>query len=66
MATVLWIHVRHMKKLLRERRGQDLLEYAMLAGFVAVAGGAIFPTAVAPNISRIFSKVGSLMAWSPN
>jgi Flp pilus assembly pilin Flp len=27
----------------RDRRGQDLIEYALMAGFVAVAAGAAFP-----------------------
>ena len=40
--------------------GQDLIEYALMAGFVAVAGGAAFPP-VATSISAIFSKVGSVM-----
>jgi Flp pilus assembly pilin Flp len=41
--------------------GQDLIEYALMAGFVAVAAGAIMP-GVATSISTIFSKVGSVMA----
>jgi Flp pilus assembly pilin Flp len=41
--------------------GQDLIEYALMAGFVAVAAGAIMPN-VAPSISKIFSKVTSVMA----
>jgi hypothetical protein len=45
----------------RDKRGQDLIEYALLAGFVAVAAGAIFPTTLSPNISRIFSKIGSIL-----
>jgi pilus assembly protein Flp/PilA len=44
-------------RLQQETQGQDLVEYALLAGFVAVAGGAIFPMTVAPNISSIFSKI---------
>ena len=47
-------------------RGQDLVEYALLTGFVAVACGAIFPTSVAPSISTIFSKVLSGLNWTPN
>jgi len=43
-------------------KGQDMVEYALVAGFVAVAGGAIFPTSVAPNISTIFSKINSSFA----
>jgi pilus assembly protein Flp/PilA len=46
----------------KDTRGQDLIEYALMAGFVAVAGGAIFPTTLMPAVSTIFSKVGSAMA----
>ena len=55
-----------MKKLVLKLRalmntsGQDLIEYALMAGFVAVAAGAIMP-GVASSISTIFSKVGSVM-----
>jgi Flp pilus assembly pilin Flp len=42
--------------------GQDLIEYALLAGFVAVAAGAIFPTSLMPTISGIFSQLGSYFA----
>lgn len=48
--------------MVRDKRGQDLVEYALLAGFVAVAAGAIFPTSIAPNISTIFSKISSTFA----
>ena len=41
----------------RDRRGQDLIEYALMAGFVAVAAGAIMP-GVSSSISTIFSQVG--------
>jgi Flp pilus assembly pilin Flp len=44
---------------------QDLLEYALMAGFVAVAAGALMP-GVATNISRIFSQVGSVLFNSRN
>ena len=39
----------------RDRRGQDLIEYALMAGFVAVAAGAIMP-GVSSSISTIFSR----------
>ena len=42
----------------KETRGQDLIEYALMAGFVAVAAGAAFPP-VGNAISAIFSKAGS-------
>ena len=44
----------------KDDSGQDLIEYALMAGFVAVAAGAIMPT-VSDNISQIFSKVSSVM-----
>lgn len=46
---------------IRDARGQDLIEYALMAGFVAVAAGAVMP-GVASSISTIFSKVASVMA----
>jgi Flp pilus assembly pilin Flp len=45
----------------RDRRGQDLIEYALMAGFVAVAAGAIMP-GVASSISIIFSQVSSVLS----
>jgi Flp pilus assembly pilin Flp len=44
----------------KDRKGQDLIEYALMAGFVAVAAGAIMP-GVASSINVVFSKVNSLM-----
>ena len=44
----------------KDRKGQDLIEYALMAGFVAVAAGAIMP-GVASSISTIFSKIASVM-----
>ena len=44
----------------RDTRGQDLIEYALMAGFVAVAAGAVMP-GVSNQISTIFSKINSLL-----
>jgi pilus assembly protein Flp/PilA len=44
----------------RETHGQDLIEYALMAGFVAVTSGALMP-GVASSISAIFSKAGSVL-----
>ena len=44
----------------KDRKGQDLIEYALMAGFVAVAAGAVMP-GVASSINVVFSKVNSLM-----
>lgn len=48
-------------RLLRSEDGQDLIEYALTVGFVAVAAAAIFPTTLMPNVSTIFSKIESSM-----
>jgi pilus assembly protein Flp/PilA len=48
-------------RVLRDTKGQDLIEYALMAGFVAVAAGAVMPS-VSTNISVIFSKVGSSLS----
>ncbi len=52
------------KRLLRARiwrdtRGQDFVEYALLASFLAVTAGATFPTTVTVHISTVFSKLGT-------
>jgi Flp pilus assembly pilin Flp len=41
--------------------GQDMIEYALMAGFVAVAAIAVVP-GIAPGIKVILSKVGSVTA----
>jgi pilus assembly protein Flp/PilA len=43
----------------RDTQGQDLVEYSLLTGFIAVAAGAAFPP-ISNNISIIFSKISSL------
>ena len=48
-------------KIWRDKHGQDLIEYALMAGFVAVAAGALMPN-VASSISTVFSKISSVMA----
>ena len=47
-------------RILTDTHGQDLIEYALMAGFVAVAAGAIMPN-LAGSISTIYSKVSSAL-----
>ncbi len=49
----------------KDTRGQDLIEYALMAGFVAVAAGAIMP-GISDSISTIFSKVASVCVAAAN
>ncbi len=48
-------------KIWKDTQGQDLIEYALMAGFVAVAAGALMPN-VSNSISTVFSKIQSLLA----
>ena len=48
-------------ELCRNVRGQDMIEYALMAGFVAVASAAVMPGPSA-GISTVFSKVSSVLA----
>jgi pilus assembly protein Flp/PilA len=48
-------------KIIREERGQDLVEYALLAGFIAVAAGALLP-GISTSISTIFSRMASVLS----
>ncbi len=54
-----------LRQLARHNKdGQDLIEYALMAAFIAVAIAATFPTTIGPNISTIFVKVGSTLTQS--
>ena len=52
-------------QLVKDERAQDMVEYALLAGFVAVAAGAILP-GISTSISTIFSKMASVVAAASN
>ena len=52
-------------KVMKDTRGQDLTEYALTVGFLAVAAGAIMPD-VSTQISTVFSKVESLLNNASN
>ena len=62
MTKVLWETV--LQKLWFDKRGQDMVEYALMAGFITVAVAAAFPP-VGEEISTIFSKLGSSMDQVP-
>lgn len=44
---------------LADERGQDLVEYALLVGFMVIAVWAFFPADIVPSISNIFSRLNS-------
>jgi pilus assembly protein Flp/PilA len=49
----------------RDTQGQDLVEYALAAGMVAVAAVAAMP-ALSTTVSTVFSKIGSIIQSSVN
>ena len=52
---------RFFLRLSQDEKAQDMVEYALLAAFVAVAAGAFLPP-VANSISIIFSKMISVIS----
>ena len=57
--TLLW------KRIWHDTQGQDLVEYALAAGLVAVAAVAAMP-ALSSVVSNVFTKIGSIIASSVN
>lgn len=51
-------------KLATDEKGQDLIEYALMTGFVVVAAGAIMP-GVSANIKYVFDKVACIGSNAP-
>lgn len=47
-------------KIRKDERGQDMVEYALLAAFIAVAAGATLP-GIEDQISIVFSKLASVV-----
>jgi Flp pilus assembly pilin Flp len=52
--------------LVRDKRGQDLIEYALVAALVVVAVVSGLAPWVGPTLSEIFSKVGSVLSGTPS
>ena len=47
-------------KVWKDTRGQDLVEYALMSGMVAVAAVALVPS-LTSTLSTVFSKIGSVI-----
>jgi pilus assembly protein Flp/PilA len=44
----------------KDTQGQDLVEYALMAGMVAVAAVAAMP-ALSTTVNNVFTKIGSII-----
>ena len=51
---------RFLTEFWQEEQGQDLVEYALAAGMVAVAAVAAMPT-LSTTVSTVFTKIGSII-----
>lgn len=52
-------------RILSDTRGQDLIEYALIVGFIAVAAGALVP-GITTTMRNIFERVSATLANSAN
>ncbi len=59
--TLAWIR---FSRLSRDTRGQDLIEYALMAGMISLACVVIVPT-ILPALSAAMSKVSSALVNTP-
>jgi Flp pilus assembly pilin Flp len=59
------VHELLRRQLLRSESGQDLIEYALVVGFLAVTIAATIPYAVTEPINAIYTEVLRLLNASP-
>lgn len=52
-------------RLVRDTRGQDLIEYALMVGFIAVAAGALIP-GITTTMRSIFERISATLENSAN
>lgn len=52
----------NLLELVRDERGQDLIEYALLAAAGSLALAAVMPNYLLPQVSRVFSLILSQAA----
>ena len=59
-----WLQCRNQsltwRQIWKGTHGQDLIEYALMAGLLATSAGAVMPRA-AKNLDKVFNKVKSVM-----
>ncbi len=56
---------KRMRILLQDERGQDLIEYALLVGFMVIAIYVVLPNDLMPTVSKIFSRIVVVFASAP-
>ncbi len=54
-----------IKRLWSDEKGQDMLEYALLAATLVVVVAGFLPPSIMPSVSTIFSKITGLLNNAP-
>lgn len=57
---------RFFQRVWRDERGQDLIEYALIAGFMIIAVAVVLPQNLMPSVSQIFSRIVGVFSQAPN
>ena len=55
---------RMLLRIWKDQRGQDFIEYSLLAAAIVIVVAGFLPQTVMPSVSTIFSKITSGMAIS--
>jgi Flp pilus assembly pilin Flp len=55
---------RMLLRIWKDQRGQDFIEYSLLAAAIVIVVAGFLPQNVMPSVSTIFSKITSGMAIS--
>lgn len=50
----------------RSRSGQDMVEYALIVGFIAVACAALIPYTASSTMREIYNRITGILANSVN
>lgn len=50
----------------RNNRGQDLIEYALIVGFIAVACAALIPYTASTSMREIYNRIAEILVNSTN
>jgi pilus assembly protein Flp/PilA len=56
--------MRIWRRLRKDSKGQDLIEYALMAGLLSVSCGVLLPPVI-PAISTVVSRIGSILDAIP-
>jgi len=55
---------RLIRRLWRDSRGQDMIEYALMAASLVIVVAGFLPPQIMPSISKIFSSVSTMLNGS--